>query len=82
MRNILVAVAAAGMICFATSANAQEAAASAAVAAPAPAVTQSAPVYRNSRTVRRNRRSGNFFSDLMELERRKNAWLMRTFLGR
>ena len=29
-----------------------------------------------------SRRSGQgFFSNLMELERRKNAWLKRTFLG-
>ncbi|HBJ34640.1 MAG TPA: hypothetical protein DDZ51_07735 [Planctomycetaceae bacterium] len=34
----------------------------------------SAPQRRSSR--------GGVFSELMELERRKNAWLKRTFLGR
>ncbi len=28
------------------------------------------------------RSNGNMFSNLMELERRKNAWLRSTFLGR
>lgn len=34
------------------------------------------PAYRQA-----SRNSGGFFSNLMELERRKNAWLKRTFLG-
>ena len=41
------------------------------------------------RRVRNNRRpritqrsSGNMFSGIMDLERRKNAWLRATFLGR
>lgn len=80
MRKFLVAVAAAGMISFASSADAQEPVAPVPMAAPAPAV-QSAPMYRSTRTVRSNRRGG-LLSSLIDLERRKNAWLRRTFLGR
>jgi len=85
MRKFLVAVAAAGMISFASSADAQEPVPQAPVpmAAPAP-VVQSAPMYQNARstrTVRSNRRGG-LLSGLVDLERRKNAWLRRTFLGR
>ncbi len=29
-----------------------------------------------------SRQNGSIFSNLMEIERRKNAWLRRTFLGR
>ena len=36
--------------------------------------------YRGSRVSQRS--NGGFFSNLMELERRKNAWLRATFLGR
>ena len=83
MRKLIVAVAAAGMISFASSADAQEPVAQQAtpMAAPAP-VVQGTPMYRNSRTVRSSSRRGGFFSNLMDLERRKNAWLKRTFLGR
>ncbi len=82
MKKFLVAVAVAGMISFASSADAQEPVAQAPVpmAAPAP-VVQSAPMYQSTRTVRSNRRGG-LLSGLVELERRKNAWLRRTFLGR
>lgn len=37
---------------------------------------------RRSRVVQRNNNGGGFFSQVMELERRKNAWLRATFLGR
>lgn len=33
-------------------------------------------------TVRRSSNRGGFFNRMMELERRKNAWLRRTFLNR
>ena len=80
MRKFLVAVAAAAMISLTSSADAQEPVAAAPMAAPAP-IIQSGPVYRSStRSVRSSRRG--VFSNLMDLERRKNAWLRRTFLGR
>ncbi len=85
MKKIIVALAAAGMISFAGSANAQEAAAQEPVAAAINEVpaAQQASVYRtrSTRTVRTARRGG-LLSNLIELERRKNAWLRRTFLGR
>ena len=40
-----------------------------------------APVQRVHRVSRRPAQQ-SFFQRVMELERRKNAWLMRTFLGR
>ncbi|TWU40659.1 hypothetical protein [Novipirellula artificiosorum] len=42
-----------------------------------------APAYSNypAWNVRQPSQRGGFFSDLMTLERRKNAWLRRTFLG-
>jgi hypothetical protein len=40
-----------------------------------------APMRGYSRT-RSSGSQDTFFGRLMELERRKNAWLMRTFLGR
>lgn len=47
---------------------------------------RSAPAVAAARYVRvqpgRRARSGRLVSDLMELERRKNAWLRRTFFGR
>lgn len=43
-------------------------------------VVESAPVTQTRRVYRR--RPTNVFQNLMELERRKNAWLRRTFLGR
>ncbi len=45
----------------------------------APVAEGSAPVYR---TVRQAPRSSGVFGNLIELERRKNAWLRRTFSGR
>ncbi len=41
-----------------------------------PGVARVYPAYRQA-----PRHSAGFFSNLMELERRKNAWLKRTFLG-
>jgi len=41
-----------------------------------PGVVRVYPAYRQA-----PRNSAGFFSNLMELERRKNAWLKRTFLG-
>jgi len=38
--------------------------------------------YHHSTAPQRRASSGGVFSELMELERRKNAWLKRTFLGR
>ena len=38
--------------------------------------------YVQPRPVVRGTRGAGFFSNLMELERRKNAWLRRTFFGR
>ena len=43
-------------------------------------VVESAPVMQSRRVYRR--RPTNVFQNLMEMERRKNAWLRRTFLGR
>jgi len=44
---------------------------------------QAAPVKQHRHHAAPSRRSsGGVFSELMELERRKNAWLKRTFLGR
>jgi len=46
-----------------------------------PMVTsESAPVYRTVRPSRKQ--SGGLFSELIELERRKNAWLRKNILGR
>ena len=42
-------------------------------------MTESAPVYR-SRTYRKS--SGGLVSDLIQLERRKNAWIRRNVFGR
>ena len=38
-------------------------------------------VVHSHPTVVSRRSTPSFFSNLMELERRKNAWLKRTFLG-
>ena len=55
--------------------------ASADVSNPAPAMASNpAPVYRYACPPRRQNNS--FFGELMELERKKNAWLRRTFFGR
>lgn len=89
MKKFLVAVAAAGVIGFASSADAQELASPAPVAMEAP-VAMDAPativhgnhVYQGTTRVRTSNRRGGFLRDLIELERRKNAWLRRTFLGR
>ncbi len=42
-------------------------------------IVESMPVYRYAPV---NRRSQGLLGELMELERRKNAWLRRTFIGR
>ena len=81
MRKILVAIAVAAMISVAGSADAQSPAPEAAPAVIAAPVVQDTPVYTRSRSVRSSKRVGPF-SKLMEIERRKNAWLRRTFLGR
>ncbi|MFM7056268.1 MAG: hypothetical protein ACKO2P_05025 [Planctomycetota bacterium] len=59
----------------------------AAAQAPAPVVTapaQAAPTVPAQHVYRVYHRpvKKTFFQQVMELERRKNAWLMRTFLGR
>ncbi|MFM8475861.1 MAG: hypothetical protein ACKOEO_08690 [Planctomycetaceae bacterium] len=60
-------------------------------AAPAPAPVDTAPVaaptvpaapVRHVHRTSRRPAPQSFFQRVMELERRKNAWLMRTFLGR
>lgn len=81
MKKFLVAIAAAGMISFASTADAQTPATEAAPVAAAAPIIQNAPVTHSTRTVRSSRRGG-LLSGLVELERRKNAWLRRTFLGR
>jgi len=49
---------------------------------PATAVVRSVPVQPvAARRVTRNSKQ-TFFGKVMDLERRKNAWLRRTFLGR
>ncbi|TVP99766.1 MAG: hypothetical protein EA381_08615 [Planctomycetaceae bacterium] len=46
-------------------------------------VTQPTQTARPARSVSNSQRnSGGVFSNMMELERRKNTWLKRTFLGR
>jgi len=49
---------------------------------PATSVVKSVPVQpvANRRVTRSSKQT--FFGKVMELERRKNAWLRRTFLGR
>lgn len=47
---------------------------------PAAQPTHAARPTRSASNGQRN--SGGVFSNLMDLERRKNAWLKRTFLGR
>ena len=37
---------------------------------------------RHHATAHKTAKSSNVFSRLWELEKRKNAWLMRTFMGR
>ena len=61
-------------------AAAAPAAADAAAVAAAP-TTPAVPVQHVHRVSRRPAKQ-SFFQRVMELERRKNAWLMRTFLGR
>ncbi|MEZ6125294.1 MAG: hypothetical protein R3C49_19265 [Planctomycetaceae bacterium] len=46
------------------------------------AAAPSAEAARRGGLFAGNRSNGGFFSNLMELERRKNAWLRATFLGR
>jgi len=64
-------------------ADEQKAAAPApASAAPAAAPTVPAAPVQHVHRVSRRPAPQSFFQRVMELERRKNAWLMRTFLGR
>lgn len=80
MRNILAVVAAALLsIGFVSSqANAQNCNCPNCQAARQ--AYQSAPVYANGYNYQP--RQMTVFQKLMELERRKNAWLRRTFLGK
>jgi hypothetical protein len=48
---------------------------------PEPAVHDAPVVNQRYYSAPRRKQSGGVFSELMELERRKNAWLKRTFLG-
>jgi hypothetical protein len=56
--------------------------ASAAQAVPAAPTTPAQPAQQHVHRVSRRPAKQSFFQRAMELERRKNAWLMRTFLGR
>jgi hypothetical protein len=56
--------------------------AAAAQAVPAAPTTPAEPVHQHVHRVSRRPAKQTFFQRVMELERRKNAWLMRTFLGR
>lgn len=60
----------------------QSAAAAPATAAAVAAPTVPAAPVRHVHRVSRRPAPQSFFQRVMELERRKNAWLMRTFLGR
>jgi len=83
MKKFFVAVAAAGMMSFASSADAQTPTPEAApVVATAPMVQSTAVVRTTSTRNVRSVRRGGLLSSMMELERRKNAWLRRTFLNR
>jgi hypothetical protein len=55
--------------------------ASPAAAYPEPAQYDAPAVNPRYHSAPRRKQSGGIFSELMELERRKNAWLKRTFLG-
>lgn len=48
---------------------------------PEPAQYDAPVVNQRYYSAPRRKQSGGVFSELMELERRKNAWLKRTFLG-
>jgi hypothetical protein len=79
--RLIVCVATLAVIGFSTAASAGE---NAVHVLPASTASASVPVVNVSQSnsifqpVRRSQ--GGFFSRVMELERRKNAWLRRTFL--
>ncbi len=77
-----IAVIAAGVILTATAVQADDSTVSTQTTTPAPvaAAPQAAPVVRQTTTYRPvQRREQSFFGRVMELERRKNAWIRRTF---
>lgn len=97
MRNILLAFAALAVVTLSSVVMADDQAATSVLqdsvqaAAVAPvaenaAVTEEAVVAKKANTHRRHYRrpqkNQNVFQRLMDLERKKNAWLMRTFFGR
>ena len=61
--------------------SASPAAEPAAAGYPEPAQYDAPVVNQRYHAAPRRKQSGGIFSELMELERRKNAWLKRTFLG-
>ncbi|WP_164101055.1 hypothetical protein [Candidatus Laterigemmans baculatus] len=84
MKNLVIAIGATAMLAVAGTACAQPPT----VAAAAPGVVvEGAPVISGEQFIQPRRqvqssRPASLWSNLMELERRKNAWLKRTFLGR
>lgn len=84
MKNLVFAVGTAVILAAAGSACAQQPAAAGAVPSVAVEGTpvMSSGIYVQPRRQLQNSRQGGVLSNLMELERRKNAWLKRTFLGR
>lgn len=79
MMLVLCVAAATGLASTARADHAAEAQAAISHAAPVITVECQPCVRVKPRCCCRQERS--FFGELMELERRKNAWLMRTFLG-
>ena len=76
-----IAVIAAGVILTATAVQADVNTVSTQTTTQAPVATapQAAPVVRQTTTYRPAPRNQSFFGRVMELERRKNAWIRRTF---
>lgn len=87
MKKFIVAFGFAAILAAASTASAQESVlVDSAPAAVSSVAVEAAPVWSGryvqpGRQVRSSQRRG-VFSGLIELERRKNAWLKRTFLGR
>lgn len=87
MKKSVIAISAAVVLIIASTASAQESPAAAAPVAASSVVVDGAAFAPSVRYVQprrqvRSSRNGGVLSRLIELERRKNAWLMRTFLGR
>ena len=74
MKKILIAVIAAAVLSIGSEASASQ------VPAHQVDAPQQVTVAPESDAIAARRRSRGFFRRLLELERRKNAWLRRTFL--